>query len=180
MTTIVNMYGGPGAGKSTSAAGLYYLLKTAGLNAELVREYVKDWAWEKRAFSTYDQLYFLGKQSRRESMLYDKVDWVVTDSPVMLNAYYAGLYAPPGLAGGVKAAVLGFYQQGAADGHRHVHVMLRRTKPYLAHGRYQDEAGARQVDGDLRLFLQGLGVEFLEVDTDEEPLRQLARQLTAG
>jgi pantothenate kinase len=43
-TTIINVYGGPGAGKSTSAAYLYYLLKVAGKNVELVREYVKDWA----------------------------------------------------------------------------------------------------------------------------------------
>lgn len=69
-TTIINLYGGPGAGKSTSAAFLYYLLKANGFNVELVREYVKDWAWEKRVITNYDQIYFLGKQVRRESLLY--------------------------------------------------------------------------------------------------------------
>ena len=86
-TTIINLYGGPGTGKSTSAAYFYYLLKAQGKNVELVREYVKDWAWEGRKISTYDQIYFLGKQVRRESMLYGKVDWIVTDSPIMMNLY---------------------------------------------------------------------------------------------
>jgi tRNA uridine 5-carbamoylmethylation protein Kti12 len=84
-TTIINLYGGPGTGKSTSAAYLYYILKAEGHNVELVREYVKDWAWEGRQISTYDQIYFLGKQVRRESLLYGKVDWIITDSPVMMN-----------------------------------------------------------------------------------------------
>src|ERR1041385_3278977 len=101
-TTIINLYGGPGSGKSTAAAFFYYLMKKDGLSVELVREYVKDWAYEKRGIGTYDQIYFLGKQTRRESMLYSKVDWIVTDSPVMMNLYYAQRYCPRQLAEGVR------------------------------------------------------------------------------
>ncbi len=54
-TTIINLYGGPGAGKSTSAAYLYYLLKCQQENVELVREYVKKWAWENRPCGVYDE-----------------------------------------------------------------------------------------------------------------------------
>lgn len=176
MTTIVNLYGGPGTGKSTCAAFLYYVLKTQGYNAELVREYVKGWAWEGRAFGDFDQLYFLGKQSRNESMLYGKADWVVTDSPVLMNAYYAGLHCPP-LAEGVKAAVLGFYRHAADKGHRHVHVFLRRSKPYNPAGRYQTEAQARQMDVDLRRELEAMSTQLIDCETEEADLRQLIRQL---
>lgn len=64
-TTIINLYGGHGSGKSTSAAYYYYVMKKDGLNVELVRQYVKDWAWEGRKITTNDQIYFLGKQVRR-------------------------------------------------------------------------------------------------------------------
>ena len=84
MTTFISLFAGPGAGKSTSSAYLFAKLKEAGINAELVREYVKDWAWESRPIGTFDQFYFLGKQIRRESMLMDKVDVAITDSPVWL------------------------------------------------------------------------------------------------
>jgi nicotinamide riboside kinase len=163
-TTIINLYGGPGTGKSTSAAYLFYLLKTKGINAELVREYVKDWAWEGRTPSVYDQLYFLGKQIRKESMLYGKCTALVTDSPVLQNAYYAAKTGPP---------IEAFYKQSEADGHRHLHVFLKRSKPYNPAGRYQTEAQAKECDGEITKLLMSMGVRFTTNDTDEQSLKDL-------
>jgi len=36
MTLVVNLYGGPGTGKSTTAAATFAELKMAGINCELV------------------------------------------------------------------------------------------------------------------------------------------------
>lgn len=171
-TNIINLYGGPGSGKSTSAAYLYYVLKAQGENVELVREYVKDWAWEKRTISTYDQIYFLGKQVRRESMLYGKVNWIVTDSPVFMNLYYASRYCPPSLAEGIKAGTLSFYQQSADDGHKHFHVLLERNKPYLGEGRYQTEAEAIEIDSGVELMLKTNKVSIIHSTPDEDRLRK--------
>jgi len=176
-TTIINLYGGPGAGKSTSAAYYYYLLKTQGKNVELVREYVKDWAWEKRNITTYDQIYFLGKQVRRESMLYGKVDYIVTDSPVMMNLYYAQRYCTLSLAEGVRAATLSFYRQGAEDGHKHVHVLLDRNKPYAAEGRYQTETEAKEIDGGVKRLLDDLRISYLTSTPDEAELSKLLEKI---
>src|SRR5512133_3821784 len=101
-TLVVNLWGGPGTGKSTTAAFLFALLKQKGYNAELVREYVKEWAWEKRQPGPLDQFYFFGKQSRRESLLYGKVDFIVTDCPVMLSAFYAYKFSPGKVARGIE------------------------------------------------------------------------------
>jgi len=169
-TTIINLYGGPGAGKSTSAAYLYYLLKKQGANVELVREYVKDWAWEKRKITTFDQIYFLGKQTRRESMLYGKVNWIVTDSPVMMNLYYAQRYCPPSLTEGIRAGTLSFYRQAAEDGHNHIHVMLERTKPYASEGRYQTEEEAKEIDGGVKRLLDDLKFSYTMSTPDEVDL----------
>lgn len=170
-TTIINLYGGPGAGKSTSAAYIYYLLKSTGHNVELVREYVKDWAWEKRIISTYDQIYLMGKQVRRESLLYGKVDWIVTDSPVLMNVYYAHRYCPPDFATGIKAATLAFYRQANDDNHKHIHLMLQRNKPYKSEGRYQTESEAKEVDIGLVDLLTDLNIDFKTSSPDEVDLR---------
>lgn len=177
MTTVVNLYGGPGTGKSTSAAYLVYLMKANGLNVELVREYVKDWAWEGRKFNAYDQLYFMGKQLRKESMLYGKVDAIVTDSPVMLGVYYAKRFSPPSVAEGVRAATLAYYRQAAEDGHNHVHIFLRRTKVYNPLGRYQTEQEATDIDVDLLDFMPELGVHPYFSHTDERSLRQVLERV---
>lgn len=46
MKKIICLYGGPGAGKTTTSAGLFFKLKSMGHTCELNREYVKDWVWE--------------------------------------------------------------------------------------------------------------------------------------
>lgn len=171
-TTIINVYGGPGAGKSTSAAYLYYLLKVQQQNVELVREYVKDWAWEGRAFGAYDEIYFLGKQVRHESMLFGKVDYIVTDAPVYMTAYYASIYCSPTLAKGVKAEAQAFYQQVAEDGHQHLHIMLNRIRPYDPVGRYQNESQAHSVDDGVGDMLLNLGITPLHADPSEDSLKK--------
>lgn len=174
-TQIINLYCGPGGGKSTSASYLYYLLKSQGANVELVREYVKDWAWEARKINTYDQIYFLGKQTRRESMLYGKVDYIVTDSPVMMGSYYADKYCPKLLADGIRAATKAFYDQAEQDGHKHHHVFLKRSKPYNPSGRYQSEEEAKGMDVELREHM--MGYKLIECATDEMALTTLLATL---
>ena len=173
MTQIINLYGGPGTGKSTSASYLFYLLKSEGKNAELVREYVKDWAWEGRHINHYDQFYFFGKQARRESLLYGKVDYIITDCPVMIGSYYANLYTPKTVATGIEAVTKAFYEQAASDGHIHKHVFLTRTKEYNPLGRFQTEDQAKDMDFGMRQMLEKLNIPFVECETDESALREL-------
>ena len=173
MTKIINLYGGPGTGKSTAAAYLYWFLKNRGENAELVREYVKDWAWEGRKIGPYDQLYFLSKQTRRETLMYGKVTHIVTDSPVMLGAYYASRYSPPDIAQSVLHSVQGFYRQAAKDGHQHLHVFLKRTKAYNQAGRFESEAEALQIDDEMQKFLTEQGVAYSLSGTSPAELQSI-------
>lgn len=179
-TTIINLYGGPCAGKSTGAAHLFHKLKTLGANVELVREYVKSWVWEARKFSTYDQLYFLGKQIRQESLLFGKVDWIITDSPVLMNLYYAQKYCPLVISEGVRAATLAYYHQSEDDGHKHVHVFLNRTKPYLSHGRFQSEDEAKEIDDEVRKVMRHLKFPFIETTSEEADLEVLLETIKSA
>ena len=77
-TKIVNFYGGPSVGKSTSAAYCFAALKQRGINSELIREFVKEYCWQGRPLDTYSQFYFLGKQIHKESMVLGKVDIAIT------------------------------------------------------------------------------------------------------
>lgn len=43
---VVNLFGTPGAGKSTGVAYIFSNLKMRGINAELVTEFAKDMVWE--------------------------------------------------------------------------------------------------------------------------------------
>ena len=60
----------------------------AGVNAELVTEFAKDKVWEESKAVFQNQQYIFGKQYFRLTRLEGKVDVVVTDSPILLSAYY--------------------------------------------------------------------------------------------
>lgn len=86
---VVNLFGAPGAGKSTGAAYIFSKLKMAGVNAELVTEFAKDKVWEESKAVFQNQAYIFGKQYFRISRVQDKVDVVITDSPILLSSFYA-------------------------------------------------------------------------------------------
>lgn len=151
MTLVVNLFGGPGTGKSTTAARLFGDLKTSKVNAELVREYVKDWAWGERRVTPLNQLHLLGEQSYRESLLYGKVDVIVTDSPLMLCAFYQKHYGDEDYLLRTTKAFIEHSSRCAGTIHRN--IFLSRTKPYDPRGRYENEQQALAIDARLYPWL---------------------------
>ena len=154
MTKVINLFGGSGIGKSTVAALLFAHMKMKGLHVELVREYVKLWAWGGRKIRKEDQIYLLGKQSAYESMLYGKVDYIVTDSPVLLAGVYAEWHN--GKDGEyVTAAANSFVEQAQrVSGVEVRNYMLTRSRPFDTRGRWEGEEEAISLDGFLRLYLE--------------------------
>lgn len=89
---VINLLSGPGAGKSTTAAGLFYQMKLKGINVELITEYAKDMTWEERYNTLSNQLYIFAKQYSRQLRVKNKVDYIVTDSPLLLSFFARGRY----------------------------------------------------------------------------------------
>ena len=85
---VVNLFGGPGSGKSTTRAGLFYLMKLAGMKVEEAPEWIKHKVYEEDPYPFKDQLYTLAKQNKQVRELDGKVDWCVTDSPILLSLIY--------------------------------------------------------------------------------------------
>ena len=75
MTLVINLFGGPGVGKSTTASQLFANLKWSNINCELVREYAKDKVWENSLELLDNQLYVFAKQHHRQYILNEKVEY---------------------------------------------------------------------------------------------------------
>lgn len=136
MTKVINLFAGPGAGKSTTAADLFRLMKNRGVKCELVTEYAKDLAYEGAPLD--NQLYVLAKQDSRQRRLVGKVDYVITDSPLPLSLVYASGFWDNN---DFRRLVWGMFRQ-----YDNVCFRIVRVKPYAAYGRSQTEAEARQLD----------------------------------
>jgi len=94
---IINLWGGPGAGKTTTAAGLFTLLRhTWRTNTELVTEFATDLCFDQARANLRNQIYLLGNQYHRLWRLHEiGVEVVVTDAPLELNNVYAAMYHQP-------------------------------------------------------------------------------------
>lgn len=142
---VVNMFGAPGTGKSTTAAYVFALLKSWGVNAELVTEFAKDKVWEESVEVFKNQAYIFGKQYFRLSRVKDKVDVAITDSPIILSPFY-----------NTQTELGEAFDQtcfNAFNSFDNVNIFLRRVKPYNPAGRFQTEEESNQVAIDLEKFL---------------------------
>jgi len=145
-TTIIGFYGGPGIGKSAAAWTAAAWLKKRGVSVELANEYVKRWAWQGREVGPLDELVILGQQIREEADLLGKVDFIITEKPVLLDLAYARLYQPPEITRAVEQTIVAHYAHAASMGHQHINVLFRRAKGYDTRGRYENRKQAELVD----------------------------------
>jgi hypothetical protein len=153
---VVNLFAGPGAGKSTVAAGVFEELKWQGVEVELVREFAKDEVWADHKKSFGNQLYLTGIQSHRQFVLRDEVDVVITDSPIILGCLYG---ASPKLS----EALLEEFNQ-----YNNINYFLQRTKAYNPKGRNQNAEEAKTVDFQSLLFLIDSGIPYTPLKADRE------------
>lgn len=87
---VINLFGAACSGKSTLAAEIFYQLKKAGKNVELALEFVKDSVYDENPYPFQDQIYVFAHQLKKLRQYDGKVDYVVTDSPLLLSHIYAG------------------------------------------------------------------------------------------
>lgn len=158
---VINLWAGPGAGKSTTAAGLFFLMKTRRYKVELVTEYAKDLHYEGDFPSLKNQWSVTLEQARRQRRLRSKVDWIITDSPLPLALHY-GKYTNADLDE-LEEYIKGEWNSYAGN----ASFFINRVKPYQPYGRRGSEDSARSVDVSLREIGERLNVPFVTVDGDE-------------
>lgn len=136
-TLIVNFYGGPGSGKSTMCARIFAELKDLGYNVEIAHEYAKEMTWRESLSVLKDQIYVFGKQQHKLWFLDNKVQIILTDSPLLFSLVY-----------GADQTSQVFKEHVITEYHKRptVNIFLNRVKPYNPSGRSQTEEAAIELD----------------------------------
>ena len=155
---LINLFGAPGAGKSTGAAYIFSKLKMHGINAELVTEFAKDKVWEESKAVFNNQAYIFGKQYFKISRCADKVDVVVTDSPLLLSLVYNN---DPVLGEEFNNLVRKVF-----NSYNSRNYYLQRTKEYNPVGRFQNEAESDQIGDKILNLLNDEGIYFVSTTGD--------------
>jgi nicotinamide riboside kinase len=153
---VINLFGGPSTGKSTTAAGLYFLFQLDRLEVELISEYAKYLVWSDRVKMFREQTYIFAKQNHKLEILRNKVDWAITDSPLLLSSIY-------GREVGVSEAFHNFVDE-MYNTYDNITVLLNRKSPYQPNGRNQTEDQAIIKDQECKQLLDNKGIDYINID----------------
>ena len=92
MSKLINLFGGPGIGKSGIAAGITYKMKKKHIKVNNPYEFPKRLAWDNNIPAISDQLYVFANQHSGIAECYGKVDYIVIDSPILFSTIYHRYY----------------------------------------------------------------------------------------
>jgi deoxyadenosine/deoxycytidine kinase len=150
MTKVINIFGAPGAGKSTLAFGLAYRLKLKGCHVDIAHEYIKEKLYEGTPYPFHDQLYTYAKQNKKLNQLNNKVDYIVTDSPSVQCVAYAE--KEPDI---YRQMALDYFNQ-----YDNLNFYIERTHEYQPSGRNQTEEQAKLVGERILTTLNELEIPY--------------------
>ena len=158
---VINFYGGAGVGKSTQAAGLFYHMKSQGYNVELINEYAKQMVWEGHSEVMRDQFFLAANQHRQMIRLDGKVDYCITDSPMLLNIVYRDMYGEPLYSDVLDKLVLECHNR-----YENINIFMSRppVAKFKQEGRLQDYIQSCTVDERIELLLTRLREHYIKVN----------------
>lgn len=155
---VINLWGAPGSGKSTTAAGLFFLMKINKYKVELVTEYAKDLVWDRHEVMFGNQLAIFSEQNRRLHRLIDHgMDFAITDSPLLLPAFYK----PKGYYATFDAMV-----EETFHSYNNLNYFLERVESFEKIGRRHNEAESLRIAEDLKVFMEQKDVEFTRIQAN--------------
>lgn len=149
MIRRISVWGGPGSGKSTTAAWLYAHLKIAGHKIQFIEEYVKRWAYQARPISSFDQFYLTAKQIKAEDdCLRSDLDTIITECPVGISYFFTKRNKLP------YTDVIRQINRHFEDVYPSFNIFLQRHVKYQQWGRYESEEEAQKISDEMMGFLQ--------------------------
>lgn len=150
---IINLFGGPGVGKSTAAYYLMAKLKLNGIDCEYTPEFAKDKVWEGNLDVFNCQFFVTGRQAWQIRRLYNKVTVIITDSPIALGATYAD---SPELA---KTCLVEFNKYKDVN----KNFIIERNTVFDPNGRRQSETESRKLDKNVEIMLAANNIPFSKI-----------------
>lgn len=158
-TTIINIFGGPGVGKSTAAALVYAHMRMKGISCEYVSEFAKELSRSGDIESIENQFFVSAIQYHRQFKLLGKVDFIVTDSPVL-----SGLVYDQQCLNGFSEIMRDIHSKSVS-----INILLKRdhSREFEPEGRHHDIKESKIIDDKIEQMLDDYEIYYAEVNASE-------------
>lgn len=155
MSTIINMLGAPGIGKSTLAYKLAGEMKAAGYSVEYVDEFAKHKVYEDNKKALDCQPFIFGQQLYKLEIVNGTVDYIITDSPILLSIIYNKNHG---------GSFNNFVFQTFMSFDSMNFFLTGKPPTYQDSGRVHSEEESSVIQYNIKELMDTNGVEYLEID----------------
>jgi len=166
-TKCLNLFAGPGSGKSSIGTGVFSLLKLHLISCEFTGEYAKTLAWEGRLNMKVNSLKIFAEQHHRQFILDNEVDVIVTDSPLLIASAFRKPFDE--LFHALVAREFKKYDN--------MNYFILREKPFIQKGRKESEEEAKQLDHDIFSLLEREQILFTSVVGNYEAINTITNDI---
>ena len=156
---VINLFGGPCSGKSTTAYLLFGELKKLGYNVEIISEYAKKLTY-KEDFKTLknEQLHIFTQQLLDYRDLNNKVDIAIAESPLLLSIIYNDLNESEDFP---YFNDLIFHEHNKYD---NINIFINRETEYQQTGRNQSLDESKDIDNNIKTLLNNFNYTCLGLE----------------
>ena len=140
------------------------------MEVELVTEYAKKLSWQKRHNTLKDQFYVSAHQNHRMEILRDQVDFIITDSPILLGMYYSPGYHQNSFPK---------FMVDVFNSYNNINFYINRTKDYNPKGRNQTYEEALEADQGVKDILAEHKIPYTEIDGDKDAPKNILSSIMA-
>ena len=155
---IVNLFGGPGSGKSTAAFYITAMLKMNGIDCEYTPEFAKDKVWEGNLDVFNCQFFVTGRQAWQIRRLFNKVEVIITDSPIALGAPYADSEE-------LAACCIKEFNKYKEVNYN---IVLNRTTDFISNGRRHSKEESSELDNKIIDLLNKNNITYIKIRPSRE------------
>lgn len=176
-TKIINLVGSPGVGKSVCASLVFAELKIRGYTAEYVQEFAKTLVWKNEIDSLKNQEFIARQQFDWINLLYNKVEYIVTDSPLFLGLYYNQLYNKNNELERfrVQNIILDNMNQFNKND---IYILLERGEfEYEQSGRVQTLEQSNEIQNELKKLLKQYTIPFVTFRSDKNNIHNIVEYI---
>lgn len=161
-TININLFGGPGVGKSQTLSGLFNKMKMQGHNTDITLEYAKELVYAKEWLKLSDQLAIAGEQHHRMFRLLGNVDYAIHDSPFIMGIQYC-------CDNKIPVAHFNDFLVEQFNRYKNLNILLKRNLnfDYKTEGRLQNQEESIIIDNNIQKLLDTNKIPYHEVYVDD-------------